>query len=96
VATTTASNPKDVKDTATPVRPGRDSSCRWPPCASARRPTHSRAAQSQGYPAFIATAGAPGAPTYRVRVGKYPSRREADTVAAKLEREEQFKPWVTR
>jgi len=50
----------------------------------------------KGYPAFIATAGTPGAPTYRVRVGKYPSRREADTIAAKLEREEQFKPWVTR
>jgi len=50
----------------------------------------------KGYPAFIATAGTPGAPTYRVRVGKYPSRREADSIAAKLEREEQFKPWVTR
>jgi cell division septation protein DedD len=50
----------------------------------------------KGYPAFVATAGTTGAPTFRVRVGKYPSRREADTVAAKLEREEQFKPWVTR
>jgi DedD protein len=50
----------------------------------------------KGYPAFVATAGTAGAPTYRVRVGKYPSRREADTIAAKLEREEQFKPWVTR
>ena len=50
----------------------------------------------KGYPAFVATAGTPGAPTYRVRVGKFPSRREADATAAKLEREEQFKPWVTR
>jgi DedD protein len=50
----------------------------------------------KGYSAFIATAGTPGAPTYRVRVGKFPSRREADATAAKLEREEQFKPWVTR
>ena len=51
----------------------------------------------KGYPAFVTTASTPGSPTtYRVRVGKYPSRREADTVAAKLEREEQFKPWVTR
>lgn len=51
----------------------------------------------KGYPAFVTTASAAGAPTtYRVRVGKYPSRREADTVAARLEREEQFKPWVTR
>jgi len=52
---------------------------------------------SKGYPAFVTTASTPGSPTtYRVRVGKYPSRREADTVAAKLERDEQFKPWVTR
>jgi len=50
----------------------------------------------KGYPAFVTTAGTPGAPTYRVRVGKFTSRREADTVAGKLEREEQFKPWVTR
>ena len=51
----------------------------------------------KGYPAFITTASTSGGPTtYRVRVGKYPSRREADAVAAKLEREEQFKPWVTR
>jgi DedD protein len=50
----------------------------------------------KGYPAFVTTAATPGGTTYRVRVGKYPSKREADTVAAKLEREEQFKPWVTR
>jgi cell division septation protein DedD len=50
----------------------------------------------KGYPAFVTTAGSSAAPTYRVRVGTYPSKRDADTVAAKLEREEQFKPWVTR
>jgi hypothetical protein len=33
---------------------------------------------------------------YRVRVGKFNTRREADAIAAKLRREEQFKPWVTR
>ena len=33
---------------------------------------------------------------YRVRIGKFGSRREAETIAAKLEKEEQFKPWVTR
>ena len=40
-------------------------------------------------------AGAPAA-VYRVRVGKFSSRREADQVAARLEKEEQFKPWVIR
>jgi cell division protein FtsN len=33
---------------------------------------------------------------YRVRVGKFPTRREAETMAARLQKEEQFKPWVTR
>ena len=47
---------------------------------------------SKGYPAFVTTAGA----NFRVRVGKYDDRRVADTIAARLQREEQFKPWVTR
>lgn len=51
---------------------------------------------SKGYPAYV-VAPAKGAPTmFRVRVGKYKERREADTIAAKLQKEEQFKPWVVR
>lgn len=50
----------------------------------------------KGYPAYVVTP-AKGAPSvYRVRVGKYQDRREADTVAARLQKEEQFKPWVVR
>lgn len=50
----------------------------------------------KGYPAYVVapTKGAPA--VYRVRVGKYQDRREADTVAARLQKEEQFKPWVVR
>lgn len=52
---------------------------------------------SKGYPAYVMSpaAGAPAA-VYRVRVGKFTNRREADQVAARLEKEEQFKPWVVR
>lgn len=50
----------------------------------------------KGYPAYVVTP-AKGAPSvYRVRVGKYKERHEADTVAAKLQKEEQFKPWIVR
>lgn len=50
----------------------------------------------KGYPAYV-VAPLKGAPSvYRVRVGKYKDRREADTVAARLQKEEQFKPWVVR
>jgi cell division septation protein DedD len=48
---------------------------------------------SKGYPAFVTTAGAN---IFRVRVGKYTDRGAAEAVAGRLEREEQFKPWITR
>jgi cell division septation protein DedD len=51
---------------------------------------------SKGYAAYVMSPAA-GAPTvFRVRVGKFPTRREAENVASKLQKEEQFKPWVTR
>ena len=54
--------------------------------------TIARRLSGKGYPAFVTTAGA----NFRVRVGKFNDRREAETVAGRLEREEQFKPWITR
>ena len=51
---------------------------------------------SKGYAAYVMTP-ANGTPSvFRVRVGKFTTRREAETIAAKLQKEEQFKPWVTR
>ena len=51
---------------------------------------------SKGYAAFV-LAPASGTPTvYRVRVGKFKTRRDAEVVSAKLQREEQFTPWLTR
>jgi cell division septation protein DedD len=51
---------------------------------------------AKGYPAYVTTpsVGAPG--VYRVRVGRFKERHEAEAVAVRLEKEEQFKPWVTR
>ena len=51
---------------------------------------------SKGFPSFVTTPGSSGPKVFRVRVGKYAERREAETVARKLEKEEQFKPWITR
>jgi cell division septation protein DedD len=51
---------------------------------------------SKGYAAYVMSPPA-GAPTvFRVRIGKFSTRREAENVASKLQKEEQFKPWVTR
>jgi cell division septation protein DedD len=46
----------------------------------------------KGYPAFVTTSGA----NFRVRVGKYGTRSEAEQVASRLEREERVEPWITR
>lgn len=51
---------------------------------------------SKGFPSFVTTPGSSGPRVFRVRVGKYPERREAETVARRLEKEEHFRPWITR
>ena len=51
---------------------------------------------SKGFPSFVTTPGSSGPKVFRVRVGKYADRQQAETVARKLEKEEQFKPWITR
>jgi cell division septation protein DedD len=50
----------------------------------------------KGYTAYVVPP-APGAPAlFRVRVGKFKEQREANQVAAKLKKEEQFDPWIVR
>jgi cell division septation protein DedD len=50
----------------------------------------------RGYSAYL-IAPAAGAPTmYRVRVGKFKDRREAEAISSRLQKEEQFKPWIVR
>jgi cell division septation protein DedD len=57
--------------------------------------TIARRLATKGYPAFVTSP--PGAAhLFRVRVGKYDDRREAESIAGRLEKEEQFKPWITR
>ena len=51
---------------------------------------------AKGYPAFVTSPANGPARVFRVRVGKYTDRREAETIAGRLEKEEQFKPWITR
>jgi cell division septation protein DedD len=48
----------------------------------------------KGYPAFVLDPSRGAPPIYRVQVGRYNDRHEADEIARRLEREEQFKPWV--
>ena len=50
----------------------------------------------KGYSAYLMApqAGAPA--VYRVRVGKFKDRREAESVSTRLQKEEQFKPWIVR
>ena len=54
-----------------------------------------RRLSGKGYPAFVTTPAGVSR-VFRVRVGKFRDRREAEAIAARLEKEEQFKPWITR
>ena len=52
---------------------------------------------SKGYPAFVVEPAAGAAvQAFKVQVGRYSDRREAEQVARRLEKEEQFKPWILR
>jgi cell division septation protein DedD len=51
---------------------------------------------SKGYAAYVQVPSGGGGSVFRVRVGMFKSKREAETVAARLEKEERITPWVTR
>ena len=52
---------------------------------------------ARGYPAFVVEP-APGSAVraFKVQVGRYSDRREAEQAARRLEKDEQFKPWILR
>jgi cell division protein FtsN len=52
---------------------------------------------AKGYPAYVLDPGKGTArPIYRVRVGKYKNRQDAEEISSRLETGEQFKPWIAR
>jgi len=59
--------------------------------------TLARQLVAKGYPAFVMdpVKGGPKA-MYRVRVGKYKTLKDAQTVSTRLETAEQFNPWIAR
>jgi cell division septation protein DedD len=51
----------------------------------------------KGYPAFLVNPAAGAAqPFYKVHVGRYDDRREAEQVSLRIKKEEQFQPWISR
>ncbi|HUE88886.1 MAG TPA: SPOR domain-containing protein [Vicinamibacterales bacterium] len=50
----------------------------------------------KGYSAYLMAPAEGGPAVYRVRVGKFTDRREAESVSTRLQEEEQFKPWIVR
>ena len=51
---------------------------------------------SKGYSAYVEVPPNGAGTVFRVRIGTFKTKREAETIAAKLQKEEQIKPWVTR
>ena len=51
----------------------------------------------KGYPAFLVSPpGGAGPAYYKVHVGRYSDRAEADQVSSRIKKEEQFQSWITR
>jgi cell division septation protein DedD len=51
----------------------------------------------KGYPAFLLNPAAGSAqPFYKVHVGRYNDRREAEQMSLRIKKEEQFQPWISR
>jgi cell division septation protein DedD len=51
---------------------------------------------AKGHSAWVARVTSQGKALYSVRVGKYPTREEADEARRRLEQEEQLNPFITR
>jgi len=50
---------------------------------------------AKGYPAFLVSAGPP-TNFYRVQVGRFKDKDEAERTLQRLKKEEKFEPWITR
>jgi DedD protein len=50
----------------------------------------------KGYQAFVVNPVPGKPPVYKVQVGRFPERGDAEKVAVRLKSEEQYSPWVTR
>ena len=103
-----ATSPKE-KEPARDAAPGRDAAASSAPAGTggyavqiaalnlrSEADAIAKKLSAKGYAAYVLNPAAGTPQIYRVRIGKYGSRREAETIATKLEKEEQFKPWVTR
>jgi cell division septation protein DedD len=54
-----------------------------------------RRLSAKGYDAFVTQRESAGPAQYRIRIGNYARKQDAEAMKAVLERKEQFKPWVT-
>jgi DedD protein len=51
---------------------------------------------SKGYQAYVLLPAVGATPVYKVQVGRFKSKQDAEKTAARLKKEEQFSPWVTK
>jgi cell division septation protein DedD len=50
----------------------------------------------KGYQAYVLSPSGGRSPVYKVQVGRFKTRQDAERTAARLKKEEQYTPWVTR
>jgi cell division septation protein DedD len=51
---------------------------------------------AKGYQAYVLAPGPKGAPMFKVQIGRFKTRQEAEKTAARVKKEGKYKPWITR
>jgi cell division septation protein DedD len=58
--------------------------------------TMARQLVAKGYQAYVLAPGAKGSPMFKVQIGRFKTRQEAEKTAARVKKEGKYKPWITR
>jgi len=58
--------------------------------------TMARQLVAKGYQAYVLAPGSKGSPMFKVQIGRFKSKQEAEKTAARVKKEGKYKPWITR
>ena len=94
-----AEPPPAEKKSDAPLMPGDQSG--WAVQVSAVRDraeadTMARQLVTKGYQAYVLAPGSTGSPMFKVQIGRFKTRQDAEKTAARVKKEGKYKPWITR
>jgi cell division septation protein DedD len=51
---------------------------------------------TKGYQAYVLAPGSTGSPMFKVQIGRFKTKQDAEKTAARVKKEGKYKPWITR